>query len=108
MTGRKADNPADPGLAARAEKPAVVDLLLRHAGEKGAEVIVEDVRLRVGRIPCPLRPFIARAEIAAGIIVGAASRRNSFRLPLPRPFGSVRGDEYPFSGQEVQPSVGML
>jgi hypothetical protein len=105
---READNAADPGFPSGTEEPAIVELFLRNTREEGAEVVVEDERLRVRRIAHSLRPCVSGTEVAAGIILRTPSGRNGFDLPLPGPLGPVRRDEYPFPGQEIESAVRML
>lgn len=77
-------------------------------GEEGREVIIENESGGVLRIELTIGAEVARAEVASGVVSRAGSGRDGFVATLPRAQGTVRGDEEPFAGEGVAPSVGKL
>src|SRR5438445_13339361 len=105
MPGRKAYYAADPALRARHEQTIFFDRLRRCLGQKGREIVVEDKRVRVGRILRSLRPRIPRAEIAVRIVGRHLFGRFLLDLAEPRALCAMRGDEHPFAAQRIEPPV---
>src|SRR5512133_1613922 len=101
----EADHPADASFALDHQQPVTA---LRSAGRlrhQGGKVVVEYVGggVRGGaRAACP---FVARAQVASGVVLGAPLVGYILDLPLPGACGAVRRYQDPFTGQPVEPAV---
>ena len=107
MPGRVADNPADAGLRFCLQQGlGIVGRTHYLIGQQGGKIVGEDKGLVVGGIPDSARPFIARAEITGGIVIGDIDLVQGFGLALPWPLHPMRGYKNPFAGKEIQATMG--
>ncbi len=70
------------------------------------EVVGEDERRVVCRIPDATGTFVARTEVARWVVGRSVVARRCFFLPLPRPVSPVSRDENPVAGEGIATAMG--
>jgi hypothetical protein len=68
-------------------------------------VVREDERLLVLRVPLAARALVARAEVAARVVLVQPLACDFVHVSLPRPLRALRRDEHPFAAERVVSSV---
>src|SRR5258708_5179583 len=104
---REAHDAADARLALGYQQALVLNIQVpwgRIFFQRG-EVILEDKCGKVLRIARPTRALIARTKIAGGIVLRPLSRWHRFNRALPGTLGAMRGDQYPFASESIEPPV---
>src|SRR5215472_6409941 len=105
VPGREADHPALSGLALRPQQFAVLKFSVGEVGAQGGIIIVENKGPLIDRVSHSARPYISRAKITIRIVPRQLLRWRRLHLPLPRTFGAMRRDQYPFFPQRIKPPV---
>jgi hypothetical protein len=104
MAWRIADYPARSRLSLVPQK-WVLSAQLWRVREERREIIGEDERIVVLRIPGTAGAFVARAEVACWIVARALPGGWFFHSTPPRAQSAVRRNLYPLSRERVVASV---
>src|ERR1700722_12416669 len=85
----------------------LLELSFRRVGFQGSKIIVENKSAGIARISFALGARVAGTKVAGRIVGQCRFRRNAFDLTLPRSLRALRRNQHPFSGEGVQPAMGM-
>jgi hypothetical protein len=108
MVGRKANDSTGSIGKSRTKQGFVFFYSTGCAGHQCGKVIVENEDIFVIRIAQSASAFIACAYITIGIMRWPDGVVGPILLPLPWPFGPMRGYQNPFIFQWVETTVGLL
>ena len=107
MARRETHNPADATLSLRNKNSPGLDIHARRCciGLQRGEIVIEDKRIEIGRVPCPSAANVPRAEITIRIIGRDGALFQRLGLPLPGPLGPVGRDQNPFPRERIESSM---
>ena len=108
MAGREAEHPAASRGGLGHEEAVLVAGRDGALGQQCREVVVEGEGGRVGRVALAVRPEVAGAEVARGVVPGPVLGGLVLDLPLPGPLQPVGGAQHPLVEERVVPAVGRL
>ncbi len=101
----EADDTADARLRLGLQQLTLAHITARSIGEQGSKVVFKDKGAGVLWVLVPAGAFVAGAEIAARVVLGAVVGRNLFHLAEPGALGAVRRNQHPVAIERVAPPV---
>ena len=105
MSRQKADYPADSLFRACHHQIAFIYIERRCIRQKRRKIIIENKCAAVFRIPCAIRAFISRAQVASRIVTRQILRGGLLDSAKPRPLRSMRRNQHPLACKWIEPAM---